>query len=150
MKNMEYKAPAINKNRPLLIVSFTSYPARIHAVPQVLESLYAQSMKPDRILLWLAEEQFPKREADLPPRLIDDIAAGKFELRWCDDIGSHKKYFYAMLEFPDDIVVIVDDDQLCPKRNMTSTSCGHSSDFALPSAINTRPIILRMKCIRKL
>lgn len=79
-------------------------------VSQVLESLYAQSMKPDRILLWLAEEQFPNHEANLPKELIDDAAAGKFELRWCDDIGSHKKYFYAMQEFPDDILITVDDD----------------------------------------
>lgn len=96
--------------KPLLIVSFTSYPARIYAVPQVLESLYAQSMKPDKILLWLAEEQFPGREADLPNNLVKDAVEDKFELRWCDDIGSHKKYFYAMQEFPDDIIVTVDDD----------------------------------------
>jgi len=95
---------------PRLIVSFTSYPARIHAVPKVLESLYAQSMQPDKILFWLAEEQFPNRETDLPQQLVDDAAAGKFELRWCDDLGSHKKYFYAMQEFPDDIIVTVDDD----------------------------------------
>lgn len=103
--------------KPLLIVSFTSYPARIHAVPQVLESLYAQSMKPDRILLWLAEEQFPGHESDLPKTLIDDTAAGKFELRWCDNLGSHKKYFYAMQEFPDDIIVTVDDD-VCYDEDM--------------------------------
>lgn len=96
--------------KPSLIVSFTSYPARIHVVPQVLESLYVQSMKPDRILLWLAEEQFPNHEADLPKALIDDAAVGKFELRWCDNIGSHKKYFYAMQEYPEDIIVTVDDD----------------------------------------
>ena len=96
--------------KPSLIVSFTSYPVRIQAVPQVLESLYAQSMKPDRILLWLAEEQFPNHEADLPKALIDDAAAGKFELRWCDDLGSHKKYFYAMQEHAEDIIVTVDDD----------------------------------------
>ena len=95
---------------PKLIVSFTSYPARIHAVPKVLESLYAQSMQPDKILFWLAEEQFPNQEADLPQQLVDDAVAGKFELRWCDNLGSHKKYFYAMQEFPDDIIVTVDDD----------------------------------------
>lgn len=95
---------------PQLIVSFTSYPARIHAVPKVLESLYAQTMQPNKILFWLAEEQFPHREADLPQQLVDDAMAGKFDLRWCDDLGSHKKYFYAMQEFPDDIIVTVDDD----------------------------------------
>lgn len=98
--------------KPSLIVSFTSYPARIRVVSQVLESLYAQSMKPDRILLWLAEEQFPNHESDLPKELIDDAAAGKFELRWCDDLGSHKKYFYSMQEFPDDIIITVDDDNI--------------------------------------
>ena len=67
-------------------------------------------MKPDKILLWLAEEQFPGREADLPNNLVKDAVEDKFELRWCDDIGSHKKYFYAMQEFPDDIIVTVDDD----------------------------------------
>lgn len=110
---------------PQIIVSFTSYPARIHAVPQVLESLYAQSMKPDRILLWLAEEQFPGREADLPKVLIDDAAAGKFELRWCDDLGSHKKYFYAMQEYPEDIIVTVDDDVYYHPDSLEKLMKGH-------------------------
>ncbi len=93
-----------------IIVSFTSFPARINLVPQVLDSLYAQSKKADMILLWLAKEQFPSREAELPSRLTEDAASGKIELRWCDDLGSHKKYFYAMQEFPDDIIITVDDD----------------------------------------
>lgn len=99
--------------RPKLIVSLTSYPARIQAVSKVLESLYAQTMRPDGILLWLAEGQFPDREADLPRNLSEDALAGKFELRWCDeDLGTHKKYFYAMQEFADDIIVTVDDDTI--------------------------------------
>lgn len=98
---------------PQLIVSLTSYPARIHLVLKVLESLYAQTMQPDRILLWLAEEQFPNREADLPPKLVDDSKEGKFVLRWCsEDLGSHKKYFYAMQEFSNDLILTVDDDTL--------------------------------------
>ncbi|MBR3299810.1 MAG: hypothetical protein IKI64_11550 [Clostridia bacterium] len=79
-------------------------------VPLVLRSLYAQTHKPDRILLFLAEAQFPNKEADLPRELVEDSKAGRFELRWCDDLGSHKKYFYAMQEFPDDIIITVDDD----------------------------------------
>ncbi len=98
---------------PRLIVSLTSYPARICAVSKVLESLYAQTKQPDKILFWLAEEQFPNREADLPQQLVDDVMAGKFELRWCDeDLGVHKKYYYVMQEFPDDIIVTVDDDTI--------------------------------------
>ena len=58
-----------------LIVSFTSYPERISTVNCVLNSLYAQTRKADEIILWLAKEQFPNREADLPISLQDDLDA---------------------------------------------------------------------------
>ena len=93
-----------------LIISFTSIPARIDSVKTVLNSLYQQTLHADKIILWLAEELFPKREADLPTSLQEDIAAKKFSLRWCNDLGSHTKYFYAMQEFLEDIIVTVDDD----------------------------------------
>ncbi|MBR4435904.1 MAG: glycosyltransferase family 2 protein [Clostridia bacterium] len=93
-----------------LIVSFTSFPARIDSVKTVLDSLYQQTLQADEIILWLAEEQFPNGEADLPLPLREDLEAKRFTLRWCDDLGSHKKYFYAMQEYPEDIIVTVDDD----------------------------------------
>lgn len=122
-----------NEGHPRLIVSFTSYPARIHAVPKVLESLYAQTMQLDKILFWLAEEQFPNREEDLPQKLVDDAMAGKFELRWCDDLGSHKKYFYAMQEFPDDIIVTVDDDTIYHPRTIHAL---YHSRLKFPRAVS--------------
>ena len=125
--------------QPSLIVSFTSHPARIQVVPQVLESLYSQSMKPDRILLWLAEEQFPNKEADLPKALIDDAAAGKFELRWCDDLGSHKKYYYSMIEFPNDIIITVDDDIHYDPRMVETL---YKSYKKFPNAISAEKVTL--------
>ena len=107
---MKKNTTLANTTKPFLIVSFTSFPKRIHLVPRVLQSLYSQTLQPDKILLYLAEEQFPNKEADLPDELLKDAKAGKFELRWCDDLGSHKKYFYAMQEFPNDIFILVDDD----------------------------------------
>ena len=100
-----------NRTEPDIIVSFTSFPARIHCVPQVLKSLYAQTKQPDRIMLYLAEEQFPRKESDLPRELVEEIEAGRVELRWCDNLGSHKKYYYVMQEFPDEIIITVDDDR---------------------------------------
>ena len=95
-----------------IIVSFTSFPARINIVHRVLKSLYAQSKKPDKIILWLAEEQFLNLENDLPTELVEDRNEGKFDIRWCDDLGSHKKYFYAMQEYPEDIIITIDDDTI--------------------------------------
>lgn len=55
---------------PRIIVSLTSYPARISVVFQVLERMLVQTLRPDKVILWLAKEQFPNREADLPDELL--------------------------------------------------------------------------------
>ena len=66
------------KDSKRFIVSFTSYLARIPFVSQVLEGLYDQNLQADKILLWLAKEQFPNKESDLPDALVADAHAGKF------------------------------------------------------------------------
>lgn len=60
-------------------------------------------MSPDKIVLCLAYDQFPGKEADLPQELVRDVHEGRVELLWGENLGSHKKYFYTMQEFPDDI-----------------------------------------------
>lgn len=94
-----------------VIVSFTSFPARIAYVDQVVDSMAAQTKKPDRVILNLAKPQFPNGEADLPEKLIEQKNNGLVEIAWRDeDIRSHKKYFYVMQENPESIVITVDDD----------------------------------------
>ena len=94
-----------------LIVSFTSYPARIGTVARMLDTLYAQTKKPDAIVLWLSKEQFPQREGELPSELNSLVTQGRLDIRWCEgDLKSHKKYFYALQEFCDDVVAVFDDD----------------------------------------
>lgn len=90
-----------------IIVSLTSYPGRIHAVPATIGSLLNQTMKPDLIVLWLGEEKFPD-EVLLP--IYDRIRECGVEIRFKPDLKSHTKYFYAFQEFPDDIIITVDDD----------------------------------------
>ena len=103
-KYMLNKTPRKQK----IIVSFTSYPKRIGEVFLVVETLLRQSMKPDMIILWLAESQF-KTINDVPAELRALQKAG-LTIRFCDDLRSHKKYFYVMQEFPDDLIILVDDD----------------------------------------
>ncbi len=96
-----------------LVVSLTSWPGRIACVPRVLDCLLAQTRPADRILLYLSLDQFPGREADLPQELTDAAREGKLTLRFPEgDLKPHKKYFYAFREFPDSLVVTVDDDVL--------------------------------------
>lgn len=92
-----------------LIVSLTSYPARIDTVHKAIISIFESTVLPERVILWLAEEQFPKRKADLPKCLLKLEKSG-LDIRFCKDLKPHKKYFYTMLEYPDNIVITVDDD----------------------------------------
>jgi len=91
-----------------VIVSFTSFPGRIADVWIVVECLFRQSYKADRIILWLSKPQFEGIE--LPKQLLDQMNRG-LEIRFVeDDLRSHKKYLYAFDEFKDHYVVTVDDD----------------------------------------
>ena len=92
-----------------LIVTLTSFPERINEVHLVITTLLNQTLKPDKIILWLAEEEFPKKEKDLPPALLNLQKYG-LTIRWCENLKSYKKIVPALLEYPDDILVTADDD----------------------------------------
>ena len=92
-----------------VIISFTSFPARINNVWLVVKSLKNQSVLPEKIILWLSKEQFPKKET-IPDSLWREEDS-LFEIRMVEnDIRSHKKYYYVMQEFPDKTFVTCDDD----------------------------------------
>jgi hypothetical protein len=94
-----------NKN---VIVSFTSFPGRIQDVWIVVECLFRQTLKADKIILWLSESQF--KDVEIPILLQNQIERG-LEIRFVKgDLKSHKKYIYALTEFKNDYIITVDDD----------------------------------------
>ena len=67
-------------------------------------------MKPDRVILWLTEEEFPQKEAELPQELLELKKFG-LTIGWAkENLRAHTKYYYTMTQYPDDIVITVDDD----------------------------------------
>lgn len=101
------------KNYTDIIVSFTSFPARIDEVWQVVECMFRQSYQPKKIILWLSQEQFPNEE-DIPMSLrkrVNNI----FQIRMVSgDIRSHKKYYYVVKEYPNSLILLIDDDLYYP------------------------------------
>ena len=107
-ENLEYGITE-QKRSPKLIVSLTSYPARIKTVHKTINTLLNQKIKADEIVLWLALEQFPNGEDDLPQELLKLKQLG-LTIKWCEDLKSYKKLVPALKEYPDDIIVTADDD----------------------------------------
>lgn len=104
-----------NLYNPDLIVSLTSYPKRINTVHLVIKSLLYQSLHADKVILWLAPEQFPNKEKDLPQDLLDLIPQG-LTIDWYHDIKSYKKLIPALKKYPNSIIVTADDDNIYQKQ----------------------------------
>ena len=96
-----------------VIISLTSFPARIDKVYLCINSLLRQSVRADKIVLWLADTQFPNGSGI--PESLKRLVGEKFEIRFCDDLRSYKKIFYSAQQFKDDIIITVDDDTLYPE-----------------------------------
>ncbi len=98
-----------HKRNPQLIVSLTTYPARIRLVEQTIRSLLHQSLRADSVVLWLSEEPFPQKEGDLPESLLLLKKCG-LVIDWCDNLKSYKKLIPSLQKYPNDIIVTADDD----------------------------------------
>ena len=96
-----------------IIVSLTSFPARIDKVWITVETLLRQSIKPDEIILWLADTQFDG--FDSLPKKLKDLTKCGLTIKFCDDLRSHKKYYYTFQQYPNDLVILADDDIFYPK-----------------------------------
>jgi hypothetical protein len=96
-------------NAPQIIVSLTSYPARLPRIHYTLFSLLNQTKKPDKIILWLGKDTFPNREADLDGNITALLKYG-ITIEWCEDIRSYTKLIPAYQKYGDSVIVTADDD----------------------------------------
>ncbi len=112
-ENMKERGVSSVPRSSRIIVSLTSYPARMYDIHLSLYSLLSQDMKPDKVILWLADEQFPNRENDIPKKVLA-LKDWGLEIRWCPDYRSYKKLIPALQEFPDDFIITADDDLYYP------------------------------------
>ncbi|MBP5399356.1 MAG: PIG-L family deacetylase [Alphaproteobacteria bacterium] len=124
-----------------IIISMTSFPQRIANLKPALASIFSQTIQPDRIILWLADSQFPKQEKDLPSYLLRLVKKGKICIEWCNDLRPHKKYFYAMKKYPDSIIITVDDDLIYESTMVESLLISYQQFPRAISALRTHLMI---------
>lgn len=93
-----------------VVVSMTSFPAAIPYAVGAIRSILRGSVLPDKVVLYLTFAQFG--EAGIPQELRELAEQNPiFEIRNYDrDIRSYRKLIPALADFPDAVIVTVDDD----------------------------------------
>ena len=74
-----------------------------------IQTILNQTRRPDLTVLYLAKEEFPYLERNLPRELLA-LRSDRFEIRWTKNIRSYKKLIPTLKDFPDDIIITFDDD----------------------------------------
>ena len=105
-----YNSMDANLRKQQVIVSMTSFPAAIKYAAGAVRSILDGSVLPDKLVLYLTFSQFG--DDGLPQELIELANASPvFEIRNYDrDIRSYRKLVPALQDFPDAVIVTVDDD----------------------------------------
>ncbi len=110
-----------------VVVSLTSFPARMETLDICIQSLLNQTVKPHKVLLWLSKEQFPEGNKDLPEKLLRLKQNDIFEIHWvAGDLMPHKKYFYAAQKYQQYHIITVDDDVEYDPDMIMALLIGHS------------------------
>lgn len=111
---------ADNKGDNQVVISLTSYGNRVQTVDLAIRSLMMQTLRPKAILLWLDRSL---SEDILPTRLLELQKYGLKIFYGCEDMLGHKKYWYAMQQFPNQSIITVDDDLIYPRNLVESLVC---------------------------
>lgn len=93
-----------------IIVSLSTHGRRLYEVYLAIESIMQGSMKPDRIVLWLSSDI---QGEPLPLTLLKQMKRG-LVVKYTEDIGPYTKLIPALTEYPDSVIVTIDDDILYP------------------------------------
>ena len=101
-----------------IYVTLTSWKGRINFIHKNLENLLENSIKPKKIILNLAIEEFPNQYSELPKEI--KLLLRKylnFEIYWVKKNNNvFKKLIPTINRFKNDLIISVDDDILYPKN----------------------------------
>lgn len=108
-----------------IVVTMTSWRNRLMNIPAVLDTIWAQTKKPDVVVINLAEQEFP--DSVLPSELVVYIDKHKkIRVNWVQkDTRVWKKLLPSLDLYPDALFLTIDDDILYPKTMIMDFICAH-------------------------
>ena len=96
---------------PPVLVSLTSFPARLPYLHHTLYSILTQDYKDFHIALFLSSSEVRPDEL---PRIVKIFARlGLLSIHFVEEnLRAYKKLFYALQAYPEHIIITIDDDQI--------------------------------------
>ena len=104
------QVPHIARAEPPLIVSLASIPSRLDSVSICVHSLLRQSLKPDKLILWLPDN------IDTIPSALSRLRKYGLDIRMTPEIGPHKKLIPCLRDYPEARIATADDDRIYPPQ----------------------------------
>ncbi len=91
-----------------IIISLTSWKPRLRNLPIVLDSIFRQTVKPDKIVLNLAYNEI------LPEDILSYLTSNNIEINYVEDTKVYKKFIPTLKKYPEACVINIDDDCIFP------------------------------------
>lgn len=95
--------------REKIIISFTSWAPRFENIPRVLDSIYAQTLLPDKVVFNLSKGD------TLPESILQYLENHNVEIYEVPDTKVYKKLLPTLMRYPNDCIIAIDDDWIYPK-----------------------------------
>ena len=112
LRSIDKQLSSLSDEHNNIIVSLTSYKERLNIVHHSIQSIMDQSLKPDCVVLYLSES---KKEVQKYTDLLKLQDHGLRIIFDCPNILGHKKYFWAMQDFDNSVIITIDDDVIYPR-----------------------------------
>ena len=92
-QNLDEKEKSIlnKKNNNNITVSLTTFGKRIDDVYLAIESIAKQTLKPNRVILWLSKDEFFNKKL---PITLTNLQKRGLEIKYCKDLKSYNKIIY--------------------------------------------------------
>lgn len=112
IRNKDFKGiihPSVGQEK--VIVSLTSFPARLQEIHYTIHSLLNQSLPLTAVKLWLKEEDFLTMAENPLPKSLLELQQYGLEICWIQkNIRSYAKLIPALETEPDALIITADDD----------------------------------------
>ncbi len=122
-----------------IIVSMTTWKPRMHNIPIVLDTIYAQTVQPDKVVVNLAYDEV------IPEDVLYYINEHLIEVNYVPNTKVYKKFLPTLLKYPDACVINIDDDCIFPPNMIEDFMVIHKKYPQFPISGN-KVVLFGLQC----